>query len=95
MQCPRCQVSNEAGRKFCSACGQRLAIGCPECGFLNNPDDQFCGGCGKPQLQPALAGPAAPPADRAIGHVPEAERRQLTVMFCDLVGATPLRTPGP
>lgn len=90
MQCPRCQVSNEAGRKFCSACGQRLTIGCPECGFVNNPDDQFCGGCGTPLRPQALAGPAAPHSDRAIGHVTEAERRQLTVMFCDLVGATAL-----
>ena len=32
--------------------------------------------------QPDLPPPALPP--------PEAERRQLTVMFCDLVGSTPL-----
>lgn len=31
------------------------------------------------------AGPAAPPGN--------AERRQLTVMFCDLVGTTPLSSP--
>jgi predicted ATPase len=54
MQCPRCQVPNDAGRKFCSACGQRLTIPCPECAFVNNPGDQFCGGCGKPLSQPAL-----------------------------------------
>ncbi len=90
MLCPRCQVSNEAGRKYCSACGQRLTIGCSECGFVNNPNDQFCGGCGTPLRPPTLAGPAAPPSDRTIGHVTEAERRQLTVMFCDLVGSTAL-----
>src|SRR5215470_1765417 len=90
MQCPRCQVSNAAGRKFCSACGQRLTIGCPGCGFVNQPDDQFCGGCGTPLRPPALAGRAASPSDRTLGHVTEAERRQLTVMFCDLVGSTAL-----
>src|SRR5262245_46765735 len=32
----------------------------------------------------------APPPPSAVHSVPEAERRQLTVMFCDLVGSTPL-----
>jgi hypothetical protein len=35
--------------------------------------------------------PAAPPHAAAEGRaVAEAERRQLTIMFCDLVGSTPL-----
>ena len=37
--------------------------------------------------------PAAPPvALPAIAAAPDAERRQLTVMFCDLVGSTALST---
>ena len=35
---------------------------------------------------------APPPATAASAAVGEAERRQLTVMFCDLVGSTPLST---
>ena len=35
---------------------------------------------------------AAPVAPAAIAAAPEAERRQLTVMFCDLVGSTALST---
>ena len=35
---------------------------------------------------------APPPATAAPASVGEAERRQLTVMFCDLVGSTPLST---
>src|SRR6516164_10056702 len=35
---------------------------------------------------------APPPATAAPASVGEAERRQLTVMFCDLVGSTPLAT---
>ena len=35
---------------------------------------------------------APPPAIAASASVREAERRQLTVMFCDLVGSTPLST---
>jgi hypothetical protein len=33
---------------------------------------------------------ASPPATAAPAFVGEAERRQLAVMFCDLVGSTPL-----
>jgi class 3 adenylate cyclase len=41
----------------------------------------------------ALDAPGAPsPAPAAPASVGEAERRQLTVMFCDLVGSTPLST---
>src|SRR5262249_30643274 len=40
-----------------------------------------------------VAGPAPQPLARTAPVVPaEAERRQLTVMFCDLVGSTPLST---
>jgi class 3 adenylate cyclase/tetratricopeptide (TPR) repeat protein len=35
---------------------------------------------------------AAPVAPAAVSATPEAERRQLTVMFCDLVGSTALST---
>ncbi len=51
---------------------------CASCGFENPPDFNFCGRCGN-----ALAGLTA-------ATTPEAERRQLTVMFCDLAGSTEL-----
>jgi class 3 adenylate cyclase len=37
-------------------------------------------------------GPSASPAQEPEPHLAEAERRQLTVMFCDLVGSTALST---
>ncbi len=40
------------------------------------------------KTEPRHGGAAAPPAP--VHHVPEAERRQLTVLFCDLVGSTQL-----
>ena len=42
----------------------------------------------------AAAPPAAvaAPEERGAAAPAEAERRQLTVMFCDLVGSTPLST---
>ncbi|MGE0491131.1 MAG: AAA family ATPase [Vulcanimicrobiota bacterium] len=49
---------------------------CSGCGFESPDGFKFCGQCGQPLV-------AAPPR-------PEAERRQLTVLFCDLVGSTQL-----
>jgi class 3 adenylate cyclase len=40
----------------------------------------------------SVAAPAAPVTSAAFAAAPEAERRQLTVMFCDLVGSTALST---
>ncbi|MCZ6731347.1 MAG: AAA family ATPase [Gammaproteobacteria bacterium] len=86
MECPECQTENREGRHFCAKCGAPLAVTCPECGFANEPDVDFCGGCGR-----ALSAIAASPTDGALKHeTREPERRQLTVMFCDLVGSTAL-----
>src|SRR5688572_20560738 len=75
MQCDRCGTENVATRRFCRSCGAALAAACASCGFLNEADARFCGGCG------AALRPAAPaPAQR--------ERRQVAVLFMDLVGFT-------
>ncbi|MFQ5937155.1 MAG: AAA family ATPase, partial [Acidiferrobacterales bacterium] len=57
-----------------------------DCGFANYPDAKFCGGCGRKLV--AIDSPAAIFEERPPGREPE--RRQLTVMFCDLVGSTAL-----
>jgi class 3 adenylate cyclase len=41
---------------------------------------------------PLLAAPAPAPEPTPVPSQPEAERRQLTVMFCDIVGSTALST---
>src|SRR5215471_6216056 len=85
MHCPKCMADNAASRRFCAECGAPLPLPYPDCGFENEPTAKFCGGCGKPLGGTAAAiPPAAPP------RVDTAERRQLTVMFCDLVGSTAL-----
>jgi class 3 adenylate cyclase/predicted ATPase len=86
MQCPQCHAENREGRRFCAECGVPLAIACPDCGFTNDPEEKFCGGCGKP-LATTTASPKEPAQRR---ETPDVERRQLTVMFCDLVGSTVL-----
>jgi class 3 adenylate cyclase/predicted ATPase len=57
-------------------------VDCPQCGSANPEAKRFCGDCGA-----ALASPA-----RAVEPAPSsgAERRQLTLMFCDIVGSTAL-----
>jgi class 3 adenylate cyclase len=59
---------------------------CPKCGFDNPQSLAFCGRCGSPTT---LTSPLRSAAPRA-SHPSRAERRQLTVMFCDLVGSTAL-----
>src|SRR6516162_3898465 len=89
MRCPTCTAENAATRRFCAQCGAALPVPCRACGFENETAARFCGGCGRPIGVTGAPEPAiAPPSPRADS----AERRQLTVMFCDLVGSTPLST---
>jgi hypothetical protein len=48
MQCPQCHTENKAGRRFCAACGQALALACPVCGFVNEPGDWFWAAAARP-----------------------------------------------
>jgi class 3 adenylate cyclase/tetratricopeptide (TPR) repeat protein len=84
MRCPSCTAENAATRRFCAECGAALPAPCANCGFANEPSAKFCGGCGKPIEAASGRSPITPPP--AAG----AERRPLTVMFCDLVGSTAL-----
>ncbi|MEP6780488.1 MAG: zinc ribbon domain-containing protein, partial [Gemmatimonadaceae bacterium] len=63
--------------KFCGACGTRLSNACPTCAFESPPEFRFCGNCGSALAAGSKTDP--PKVDRR-----EAERRQLTVLFCDL-----------
>src|SRR5215472_5375106 len=87
MRCPKCRAENAATRRFCAECGSPLPSLCPGCGFENEPTAKFCGGCGKPVRERAAP---TPPAPSPPPRTEAAERRQLTVMFCDLVGSTSL-----
>ncbi len=85
MICPACQYQNPAGDAFCGACGQRLAAVCGTCGHANGASNSFCGHCGQ-----RLTGTAAPEPERVPAEPESGERRQITVLFCDLVGSTDL-----
>ena len=53
MNCPRCQRSNDAHRRYCGDCGTEVATGCKNCDFLNALTDRFCGACGESLAPPA------------------------------------------
>jgi class 3 adenylate cyclase/predicted ATPase len=89
MRCPQCQHENPTTATFCGECGFMLERRCPRCDAANPATNKFCQGCGQ-SLTVVPGTPAdrgQPPAQRGPA---EAERRQLTVMFCDLVGSTAL-----
>lgn len=106
MQCPNCRHENPEKMKFCGECGTALRNLCPVCSFDNPLGFKFCGECGTALRSAPPSTPVPPPvsppppvlpealstrpADTEEATHPEAERRQLTVMFCDLVGSTPL-----
>ena len=96
MQCLQCKADNREGRRFCAACGAPLTRICPSCSFLNEPGDNFCGGCGvRLAPSPARTEPAFDFSDTAtsprlsertppVQSSPEAERKQVTVLFADV-----------
>ncbi len=99
MQCPQCQHENNATAKFCEDCGARIIRTCPACDHEVSPRAKFCETCGttlaasmlaptslQSQQQPAAQVESPQPEPPA----PDAERRQLTVMFCDLAESTKL-----
>jgi predicted ATPase/class 3 adenylate cyclase len=79
MSCPKCGFENPPDMRFCGRCGAPLGRACPACGKDNPPDFRFCGHCAAPLVE------ATAPAPQNEG-----ERRQLTVLFCDLVGSSAL-----
>ena len=62
---------------------------CPNCAFNSPAEFNFCGQCGT-RFSAESDAPSKPPGTPATESQPRVERRQLTVLFCDLVGSTEL-----
>ncbi len=86
--CPRCKHDNRPGARFCAECGQALARVCPKCGADASSTARFCDACGA-RLEAAGRAPAAASTRPAVS-AERPERRQMTVMFCDLADSTAL-----
>ena len=84
--CPSCATQNADDSAFCEECGSALVPRCLSCGTPTTPGKRFCRSCGAALT---AAAPVAVSAEAATA-VPVAERRVCSVLFCDLVGFTPL-----
>lgn len=93
MKCPACSFDNPEPSRFCGGCGQPLGRSCPACGSGNPSHFLFCGQCGGALGHPTPSLGAGRPGTRHQQPAPpveprRAERRQVTVLFADLVGST-------
>jgi len=102
MKCARCQHENSPGAKFCEECAAPLARVCANCGAQLSATAKFCSECAHPAGQ---AGPSASqrfggPEAYTPKHLAEriftskaaleGERKQVTVLFCDIVDSSRL-----
>ncbi len=85
MTCPYCQHDNPPDARFCVNCGAKQVILCSKCETENEIDSKFCKNCGN-----KLKKVSNPEIHKFENQPKAAERRQLTCLFCDLVGSTPL-----
>ena len=105
MLCKSCGFENSVGMNFCGKCASPLVYTCPQCGFENPPDFAFCSNCAAPLVEQTSTSQTTQidrqpgrQKDKTAREIPipterksrDAERRQLTVMFCDMVGSTAL-----
>jgi class 3 adenylate cyclase/tetratricopeptide (TPR) repeat protein len=102
MDCPSCGHGNREGARFCAECATPLidAVTCPSCGAIHPAGTKFCDGCGRPLMDASeptevLGRRMQPPehlADkiRAERASLEGERKQVTVLFADVIGSMEL-----
>src|SRR3954467_10999294 len=87
MQCTACGAESAPGKRFCAECGTSLGRACPSCGSAVQEEQRFCADCGA-VLAPAASSPLPQPRVEQAAAV--TERRVCSVVFCALVGFTPL-----
>ena len=94
MQCPSCSAKVSEASNFCEQCGTAVPRPCPACGHANSANAKFCSKCGRSITfsESPPAGPTVAPSGSPTPTASSAERRQLTIMFCDMVGSSALST---
>lgn len=90
MKCPSCGSANRDENRFCGHCGVPLGQRCRACGRENPAGNRFCRECGDSLTDRAFSEWSSTGAVTGSLMPAGAERRQLTVMFCDLVDSTTL-----
>lgn len=90
MNCQMCSAEAAPGSRFCAMCGAPLARTCTSCGAVAAANSRFCNMCGTALPEVPTARVATNSSMSAAMNEHEGERRQLTVLFADVVGATTL-----
>jgi len=95
MQCPKCQVENPDGKKFCRECGADLILACPRCSSEILPSDKFCGACrydlrAAPSAVPDKSPDQRPQEEKKPLPSSDSARKYVTVLFSDMSGYTSL-----
>jgi class 3 adenylate cyclase/tetratricopeptide (TPR) repeat protein len=80
MRCLACSTENDSGARLCRECGADLSVVCARCDSQNRATARFCEQCGVPLER----------GEPSRKRVPPAERREITVLFCDLVNSSAL-----
>src|ERR1700756_2893227 len=82
IECASCEALLTQGARFCAQCGAAQQTPCARCGAENAATANFCAQCG--------SGLRAPKDDEARADTGShtKERREMTVLFADLVGST-------
>jgi adenylate cyclase len=91
MTCTDCGFELSPEFVFCPRCGRRQPISCLACGLPCEADFAFCPRCGTARKPDTPAGfSKTPPTATTEAVNPDADRRQVTVLFADVSGFTSL-----
>ena len=101
MKCLRCQHENHPRAKYCQECAAPLVEICFNCSARLPEGAKFCPECAHPTAQPSTRSPRFNnPHTYTPRHLAEiiltnrsaleGERKQVTVLFCDLTNSTSL-----
>jgi len=89
VKCGQCGAPLSEDDRFCGDCGAPAGA-CPGCGRPLTPGKRFCRFCGAALFDFLSPPPGAVAPASGPGSEPVAERRVCSVLFCDVVGFTPL-----
>jgi class 3 adenylate cyclase/tetratricopeptide (TPR) repeat protein len=94
VRCPRCRHENPGDARFCMRCGAQLSLSCAGCGAVPPPGARFCPECGRAVTATPIPASYTPrhisEQILAVRGAIEGERKQVSVLFCDMVRSSKL-----
>lgn len=90
MHCVSCEHDNDPQARFCGACGETLSTVCDLCGRTNSAVNLFCEACGSALDAHAYTPTHVSQEILTTRSALEGERKQVTVLFCDVANSTEL-----